>query len=170
MGSNHQFFGWAQGTNLLGGLEPPTFLVGSNHQLFGWAQTTNFSGGLEPPTFWWAWTTNLLVCSNHQPFGWARTTNIQVHFLSFLCISVLNSRYNDLLITLVTVINTMVKVANTVREIQSPVRAHTLQSTGQLCSPASPWRIGGSRSREQGWGAGGRTGGRCGSINVLITV
>ena len=66
MGLNHQFFVWARTTNLLGGLEPPTFLVGSNHQPFGWARTTNFSGGLEPPTFW--------VGSNHQLFRWAQTT------------------------------------------------------------------------------------------------
>ena len=40
MGSNYQFFGWAQTTNLLGGLKPPTFWIGSNHQPFGWAQST----------------------------------------------------------------------------------------------------------------------------------
>ena len=61
MGSNNQFFGWAQTTNLLGRLKPPTFLVSSNHQPFGWAQTNYFSGGLKPPTFWWSQTTNFLV-------------------------------------------------------------------------------------------------------------
>ena len=50
MGSNHHFFRWAQTTNLLGGLKPPTFRLGWNHQLFCWARTTNLPGGLKPPT------------------------------------------------------------------------------------------------------------------------